>query len=95
MSFLRTPWLTKALVILFDAVLGGLCMYGAIQWRYDFLNKTLPNNVDENAGFVMVGLVVVIWLFIGTHRAIWRFTSRSSVSIHDKKPVRLGTPLLS
>jgi len=44
MSLLRVPWLTKALVILFDAVLGGLCMYGAIQWRYDFLNKEIPNN---------------------------------------------------
>ena len=79
MSFLRLPWLTKALVILFDAVLGGLCMYGAIQWRYDFLNKPIPNNVDENAGFIMAGLVVGIWLFIGVHRAIWRFTSISDI----------------
>lgn len=79
MSLLRVPWLTKALVIAFDAILGGLCMYGAIQWRYDFLNKTIPNNVDENAGLVMVGLVTVIWLFLGTHRAIWRFTSISDI----------------
>ncbi len=79
MSLLRVPWLAKILVILFDSVLGGLCMFGAIQWRYDFLNKTIPNNVDENAGFVMMGLVVLIWLFIGTHRAIWRFTSISDI----------------
>ena len=79
MSLLRVPWLTKAMVILFDAVLGGLCMYGAIQWRYDFLNKTIPNNVDENAGFVMVGLVIILWFFLGTHRAIWRFTSISDI----------------
>jgi len=78
-SLLRVPWLTKAMVILFDAILGGLCMYGAIQWRYDFLNKTIPNNVDENAGFAMVGLVVLIWFFTGTHRAIWRFTSISDI----------------
>ena len=79
MSPLRVPWLTKALVISFDAVLGGFCMYGAIQWRYDFLNKTIPNNVDENAGIIMMILVVLIWLFIGTHRAIWRFTSISDI----------------
>lgn len=73
------PWLTKTAVILFDAILGGLCMYGAIQWRYDFLNKTIPNNVDENAAFVMVGLVIVLWLSLGVHRAIWRFTSISDI----------------
>jgi len=78
-SLLRVPWLTKALVILFDALLGGFCMFGAIQWRYDFLNKKIPNNVDENAGVIMVALVAVIWLFIGTHRAIWRFTSISDI----------------
>ena len=79
MSLLRTPWLTKAAVIFFDAILGGLCMYAAIQWRYDFLNKPIPNNVNENAGMIMVGLVIVIWLSIGVHRAIWRFTSISDI----------------
>jgi len=79
MSAPRLPWLTKTAVILFDALLGGLCMYGAIQWRYDFLNKPIPNNVNENASFIMAGLVVVIWLFIGVHRAIWRFTSISDI----------------
>ena len=79
MSFLRVPWLTKVLVILFDAILGGLCMYGAIQWRYDFLNKDIPNNVDENAGLIMAVLVAVMWFFLGTHRAIWRFTSISDI----------------
>ena len=79
MSRLALPWLTKATVILLDALLGGLCMYGAIQWRYDFLNKPIPNNVDENAGLIMMGLVVLIWLFTGVHRAIWRFTSISDI----------------
>jgi len=79
MSLLRMPWLTKAAVILFDAVLGGLCMFGAIQWRYDFLNKPIPNNVDENAGIIMTCLIIAIWLFVGVHRAIWRFTSISDI----------------
>lgn len=79
MSFLRMPSLTKAGVVLFDAVIGGLCMYGAIQWRYDFLNKPIPNNVDENAGLVMVALVVILWLALGVHKAIWRFTSISDI----------------
>ncbi|WP_051279885.1 polysaccharide biosynthesis protein [Hellea balneolensis] len=79
MSLTRVPWLTKTAVVFFDAILGGLCMYGAIQWRYDFLNKTIPNNVDENAGFVMVGLVIVLWVSLGVHRAIWRFTSISDI----------------
>jgi O-antigen biosynthesis protein WbqV len=78
-SLLRAQWLTKALVILFDAVLGGLCMYYAINLRYDYLNKTIPNNVDENAALIMVGLVALIWFFMGTHRAIWRFTSISDI----------------
>jgi len=73
------PSLTKAGVVLFDAVIGGLCMYGAIQWRYDFLNKPIPNNVDENAGLVMVALVVILWLALGVHKAIWRFTSISDI----------------
>ena len=79
MSIFRGPWLTKIAVVAFDAVLGGLCMYGAIQWRYDFLNKTIPNNVDENAGLVMVALVVLLWLALGVHKAIWRFTSISDI----------------
>ena len=79
MSFMRGPWLTKTAVVVFDAILGGLCMYGAIQWRYDFLNKPIPNNVDENAAFAMMGLVVLLWLSLGVHRAIWRFTSISDI----------------
>ena len=79
MSLSRFPWLTKIAVVLFDVVLGGACMYGAIQWRYDFLNKPIPNNVDENASFVMMGLVAALWFFIGVHRAIWRFTSISDI----------------
>ena len=79
MSLSRFPWLTKIAVVLFDAFLGGACMYGAIQWRYDFLNKPIPNNVDENASFVMMGLVAALWFFIGVHRAIWRFTSISDI----------------
>ena len=76
---LRSQWLAKGLVVLFDALLGGFSMYGAIQWRYDFLNKPIPNNVDENAGFIMFGLVIFAWLFTGVHRAIWRFTSLNDI----------------
>ena len=76
---LGSQWLAKGLVILFDAILGGLCMYGAIQWRYDFLNKPIPNNVDENAGMIMIGLVIFVWFFTGVHKAIWRFTSLNDI----------------
>jgi len=54
-------------------------MYGAIQWRYDFLNKPIPNTVDENAGIIMMVLVAVIWFVTGVHRAIWRFTSLNDI----------------
>jgi len=74
-----TNWGTKLGVLVFDALLGGLCMYIAIQWRYQYLGKHIPNTVDENAAFIMVAIVPLVWIFTNTHKAIWRFTSLDDI----------------
>ena len=79
-SYFLSPWLTKSWVILIDSLLGGLCIYGAVQWRYDFLNRPMPNNIDETSAFVFAIAVAVVWIFTGVHKAIWRFTSLDDIT---------------
>lgn len=75
-----SPWIKKSWVILIDSLLGGLCIYGAVQWRYDFLNRKIPNNIDETSAFVFAFTVAGVWLFTGVHKAIWRFTSLDDIT---------------
>ena len=35
----RAPWLTTALLTLYDSVLGGACMYGVMRLRYMYEGK--------------------------------------------------------
>lgn len=73
------PGSTKALVTLYDAVLGGLCMFIAIRWRYAFEEKGIPSNIDENAALVFIAVVAIIWVFTKLNKAIWRFTSLDDI----------------
>lgn len=86
----RTPGFANASVTLFDAVLGGLCMYLAIRWRYSFEKKAIPSNIDENAGFIFMAAVAVVWVATSTHKAIWRY-----LSLDDIKNLLQGVTLVS
>ena len=67
--------LIRLLMIAFDAFLGGVAMLYVIRWRYDFLNKPIPTEIDWQASIVMIFSVVIIWAAMRQDRAIWRFTS--------------------
>ncbi len=67
--------LVRILMIAFDAFLGGVAMLYVIRWRYDFLNKPIPTEIDWQASVVMMFSVVIIWAVMRQDRAIWRFTS--------------------
>jgi len=87
---LRIPGLTKAIVTLYDSVLGGICMYLAVGWRYSFEQKPIPSNIDENAALIFMVAISVVWVFTRTHKAIWRFTS-----LDDIKNLLQGVALAS
>jgi O-antigen biosynthesis protein WbqV len=72
-------WLVRILLLAFDAFLGGVAMLYVIRWRYDFLNKPIPSEVDWNAAIVMMFSVVFVWSLIRQDRAIWRFTSLADI----------------
>jgi len=68
-------FLRSLALILFDVVLAYGAMLCAVRWRYDFLNKPIPNNVDHRAA-ILAGLTTLcVWILMRQDRAIWRFTS--------------------
>lgn len=79
-SYLWAPWTTKLWVLIIDSFLGGLCIYGAVQWRYDFLNRPLPNDIDITSAFIFALVVAIVWICTGVHKAIWRFTSLDDIT---------------
>jgi len=76
---MRAPWVAKVLVTGFDSTLGALCMYGAIRWRYDFLNKPIPNRIDDTATLVFFCVCLGVWITTQVHRAIWRYTALDDI----------------
>lgn len=72
-------WVSRIILLAFDALLGGVAMLYVIRWRYDFLNKPIPSEVDWNAAIVMMASVVFVWALIRQDRAIWRFTSLADI----------------
>ncbi len=72
-------WPVRVLLLAFDALLGGLAMLYVIRWRYDFLNKPIPTEVDWNAAIITMMSVVFVWVIMRQDRAIWRFTSLKDI----------------
>jgi O-antigen biosynthesis protein WbqV len=62
-------------IVASDSLLGGICAYLAVSWRYDFLNIPVPKHSAMHAALATVIAVVIIWTLLGVHRAVWRFTS--------------------
>tara|TARA_Y100000385_G_scaffold75495_1_gene76379 strand:+ start:5839 stop:7710 length:1872 start_codon:yes stop_codon:yes gene_type:complete len=62
-------------IVAYDGLLGALCAYHAVHWRYDFLNVTVPNHSDTHAALATFIAVVIIWMLLGVYRAVWRFTA--------------------
>ncbi len=87
---IRRPLFAKAAVTIFDSLLGGLCMYFAVQARYAFEKKPIPSNIDENAALIFAGMCVIVWLITGIYKAIWRFTA-----LDDIKELLQGVLLVS
>ena len=76
---IRSPWMYFLVVTLFDGILAALAVQGAVRWRYDFLNRSIPNNVEEVAALVTFVLCIVVWAVMRVPRAIWRFTSLDDI----------------
>ena len=71
----RSTWAYFAFVTLYDSLIAGLSVHYAVRWRYDFLNRDIPNNIDDTAGLVAFGTAVVVWSLSRIPRAVWRFVS--------------------
>ncbi len=78
-NLLKNPLSSKIGLTLYDALVGGLCMFMVIQWRYAFEDRPIPDNVAENASMVFIGACLASWLITGAHKAIWRFTSLDDI----------------
>ena len=75
----KTPFASKMAVIIYDAILGGLCMYMVIQWRYTFEDIPVPDGIAESATFVFIISCICSWILTDTHKAIWRFISLDDI----------------
>jgi O-antigen biosynthesis protein WbqV len=75
----KSSWLPKFWVTLYDAVLGGLCMYGVMRIRYIYEGKLAPENIDIRASLVFAGVIALIWVVTSANKAIWRFMSSDDV----------------
>ena len=71
----RSTWAYFAVVVLFDSAVAGLSVHYAVRWRYDFLNRLIPNDVHETAGMLAFAVAVVVWSCSRVPRAVWRFVS--------------------
>ncbi len=78
-SFFASPGMTKSVVTLYDAILGALCMFIVVQWRYELGDKPVPANIDETAAVVFFVSCIITWVLTDTHKAIWRFTSLDDI----------------
>ncbi len=78
-NIFKSATLTKIFVTLCDVMLGAVCMYAAMQFRYILEQKAIPNNIDIEASLIYALCCLVAWHVIGTSRALWRFTSFSDI----------------
>ncbi len=79
-KILSAPLSSKLTVILYDALLGGLCMYLVIRWRFTFEPEGVPPaGIAESATFVFILSVVASWILTDAHKAIWRFISLDDI----------------
>jgi len=76
---IRSPWVYFLVVTLFDSALAAFAVQGAVKWRYDFLNRKIPDNIEEVAALVTFALCLVVWSVMRVPRAIWRFTSLDDI----------------
>ncbi len=78
-SAITAPFVSKSLVTIYDAIIGAICMYAVIHWRYTLEERPVPANIDETASLVFFIACVITWVLTDTHKAIWRFTSLNDV----------------
>lgn len=78
-KFFRLPLVSKFSVTIYDALLGGVCMFLVIHWRYTFEDSPIPTGIAESATLVFVISCIVSWILTDTHKAIWRFTSLDDI----------------
>jgi len=75
----RVPLVSKLTVIAYDALLGGLCMYMVIHWRFAVADETIPVGIAESATMVFVLACIASWILTDAHKAVWRFISLDDV----------------
>ncbi len=75
----RAPWLTTALLTLYDSVLGGACMYGVMRLRYMYEGKFAPHHIDIKAAVIFAIACLFVWVFTRANKAVWRFMSFDDV----------------
>ncbi len=73
------PLISKFTVAIYDALIGGLCMYLVIHWRYTFEDTPVPTGIAESATIVFMVACVSSWILTDTYKAIWRFTSLDDI----------------
>ena len=75
----RKPLVSKFTVAIYDALIGGLCMYLVIHWRYTFEDTPVPTGIAESATIVFMVACISSWILTDTYKAVWRFTSLDDI----------------
>jgi len=78
-NLFRKPFANKISVTIYDALIGGLCMFLAINWRYTLEDRPIPEGIAESATLVFMASCILSWLITDSYKAIWRFTSLDDI----------------
>jgi len=78
-KFFTGPLTSKLSVIAYDALLGGLCMYLVIVWRFTLEDQPVPMGIAESATLVFILSCIASWILTDAHKAIWRFISLDDI----------------
>lgn len=74
-----TPGHSMLGVLLYDSILGALCMYAIMRVRYFYEGKFAPNDIDIKAAIIFGLSCLAVWPVLRVHKAIWRFISFDDV----------------
>lgn len=76
---LPKTFLTRIAMVIFDMALAYAVMWSVVSLRYRIIDQIPPDIIAEKAATVFAFSVLLIWIFLGVTRAVWRYTSRDDV----------------
>lgn len=65
--------------LVFDVLVGMACMFGSVRLRYFYWQNPIENVIDIRSALIFGGSLLVMLVFLKTHRAVWRFATLKDI----------------